>query len=183
MNKSCWLIFEHKQLLGKPAENMGWENAFAPMQCVCKSWGFAFLHISCVPFTQFPCCFSHRPRSDLITTTPWLVSPSLWSLDRSRLLLIPWLWHLFLPESSLVLLSLLTLELVVKVFVIWSRGMGPCIVYTCFSPLPILCSSNRLFHVHWTCTPSFMLLWLLFLSPGMSLSSSYIPNSHFSTKA
>ena len=76
MNESCWLIFEHKHLLGKPAENVGWENSFAPIQCVCKSWGFAFLCISCVPFTQFLCCFSQRPRSDLITTL-WLVSPSL----------------------------------------------------------------------------------------------------------
>lgn len=30
-------------------------------QCVSKSWGFAFLHISCVCFYSIPCCFHQRP--------------------------------------------------------------------------------------------------------------------------
>lgn len=96
MSKSCWLIFEHKQSLRKPAESVGWENSFAPLQSVPKSWGLAFLHSSCVAFTRFPCCFSHRPRSDLITTIPdWFLHPLL---DQSQRVLIPWFYHLFGPE-------------------------------------------------------------------------------------
>lgn len=178
MNESCWLIFEHKHLLGKPAENVGWENSFAPIRCVCKSWGFAFLCISCVPFTQILCCFSQRPRSDLITIL-WLVSPSL-----LRQKSVPWLCHLFVPESSMVLLSLLVLDLGTQDLCYLTPSHGLYIMSTYFSPLPILCSSSTwLLRVHWTRSPSFMLLWLLFLLPGMSLSSSFIPNSHFSSKA
>lgn len=52
-----------------------------------------------------------------------------------------------------------------------------------FFPSPVLCSSKAwLFHVHSTCAPYFMLLHKLFLFPGRSLSSSYIPDFYFSSK-
>lgn len=173
MNKSCWLIFEHKRLLENPAENVGWKDSFAPILCVCKSWGFAFLHITCVPFTHFPWHFNHRPRSDFITA-PWLLSSSL---IRSQLFATE---SLALPLCSITIsfFSYWNSNLVVKDFVIWLQATVYTQCPSTFFPLSILCSSNTwLFHVHWTSSPSFMPLRMRFLFPWDVL---FILQSQFS---
>lgn len=62
-------------------------------------------------------------------------------LDQS-LLLISWSCHLFIPESAMILLSLLMLKLSTQELCYLTPSRGPCIMSICFSPLHVLCSSN-----------------------------------------
>lgn len=130
----------------------------------------------------FPCCFSHRPRSDFITTTPDSFLPPL--INQSWLLMIPWLCQLFVPEPSTVLPSLLILELGSQSLCCLASSHGLYVMCTYFFPSSALCPTNTwFFHIQWTCSPFFMLFHMLFPFPEMSLSSSYIPDFCFSSKA
>jgi hypothetical protein len=134
MNKSCWLIFEHTQLLGRPAENVGWENSFIPNNM--------FLTHGDLPSSYFLCTLLLlslllQPKVDItvITIVQWLVSPSLTKLVAVDSLVLP-----FSHSRTVHGFSFPT--------VIWSPlslcGLIPShslyIIPTYCSHLPILCS-------------------------------------------
>lgn len=83
----------------KTCQGCGLGEFLCHIQCVSKSWGFAFLHISCVLFYWISHCFNQR-------TPP---APSQQLHDRflppllilNWLLLMPCFCHAFAPESSM----------------------------------------------------------------------------------
>lgn len=61
MSKSCWLIFEHTQLLGRLAGNVGWENSFTSDNVFLSHEDFPSSIFPVYTCISVPCCFHQRP--------------------------------------------------------------------------------------------------------------------------
>lgn len=108
MSKSCWLIFEHAQLLGRPAGNVGWENSFTSDN--------VFLSHGNLPSSIFPVYTSIQPlllspktSTSPITTasselSPSFASPKFVAIDALFALLLFWN-HRWLLTSYYLILS------------------------------------------------------------------------------
>lgn len=133
------------------------------------------------PIAQFSCCFSHRPRSDFITTTPGCSLPLL---NQSWSLLIPRLCHFFC--SRVFHGSSFSSD----AWVWYSRPLlsGPrpwsvnhvhlfFFLHLSFVPVILDYSMFIEYILHSLCFCMFSPLFL-----ECPLSSSCIPDSHFSSK-
>lgn len=99
---------------------MGLESSFAPIHVFVSHGDLPSSIFPVYPSLSLPAASA----SDLDQTSSQqppdvFLSPLL---DQFRLQLISWLCHLFCPEPSMVLLSLLNLNLAFKVFVIWPQA-------------------------------------------------------------
>lgn len=108
MSKSCWLIFEHTQLLGRPAGNVGWENSFTSDNVFLSHGNLPSSIFPVYTSIQSPAAFTkdfHQSHYNSFKRGfSLLVSPKFVAIDALFALLLFWS-HRWLLTSYYLILS------------------------------------------------------------------------------